>query len=267
MSRFRLEDYEGQYVMHVKTEEEYDAFSKFLDSKGEKWNNGDSYLECSYWGFYKNEICFEFDCGAYSTLGYYRSRDYTILEFSDFDWGKEEMKEFKVGDWVKGKEGSLFENKALQIVDIVNNNLVFANHEGCLKSYCAELVCEFTINQEVEISANGERYGRNYKEKFYGYDGSLEKPYLTVNEEGNIENWKYCRAIKHKYEPYTEFDPTWIGKDICCNGEFIWTIVGKHKDGEVVLYNDEDEYTEQTLSELIEYTWEETGKPCGKEIK
>lgn len=85
MSRFRLEDYEGQYVMHVKTEEEYDIFSKFLDSKGEKWNNGDSYLERSYWEFYENEICFEFDCGAYSALDYYRSQDYTILEFSDFD--------------------------------------------------------------------------------------------------------------------------------------------------------------------------------------
>lgn len=175
------------------------------------------------------------------------------------------MKEFKVGDWVKGKEGSFFDNKVLQVVDIINDNLVFANHEGCLKSYCAELVCEFTKDQEVEISADGKGYFSDYKVNFYGYDGSLEKPYLTIDKDGDITNWNCCRAIK-KYEPYTEFDPTWIGKDICYNDEFMWTIVGRQKSDEVVLYNDEDGYTEQTLSGLIEYTWEETGKPCGKEI-
>ncbi|MDD4382471.1 MAG: hypothetical protein PHE21_03995, partial [Candidatus Dojkabacteria bacterium] len=54
--KFDLNKYKGKYVMHVKTKEEYDTFSKFLDSKGEKWNNGDSYLECSYWEFMKTKF-------------------------------------------------------------------------------------------------------------------------------------------------------------------------------------------------------------------
>lgn len=265
MKKFRLEDYEGKYAMHVKTEKEYDAFSKFLDSKGETWNNGDSYLERSYWEFFENETCFEFDCGAYSDLGYYRSQDYTILEFSDFDWEKKEMKEFKVGEWVKGKEGSFFENKVLQIVDIVNNNLVFANHKGCLKSYCAELVCEFTKNQEVEVSSDGKFYNSIWG-KFYEYKSDLKKPFLVISKNSDITNWKYCRAVQPKYEPYTEFNPDWIGKYIWYDAEFMWTIVGRQKDGEIVIYSDEIGYIEQTFSQLFEYTWEETGKPCGKEI-
>ena len=75
-------------------------------------------------------------------------------------------------------------------------------------------VCEFIKNQEVEISANGECYGRGHKEKFYGYDGSLEKPYLTIDKDGDIMNWQHCRAIQPKYEAYHKFDSEWIGKKV-----------------------------------------------------
>ena len=265
MKKFKLEDYEGKFVMHVKTEEEYNTFSKFLDSKGETWNIDQSYMKIRHWDENTNNTCFCFNEGMYCNLEYFQNHDYTILEFSDFDWDKkgEEMKEFKVGDWVKSKCFS-------GVKKIKEIHCDFATTTDSCNYYLKdlELACEFTKGQEVECS-NYENWAVTVGEcKFVAFYPNKETPYLVEWESNNkIELFKHCRAIQHKYEPYTKFDPTWIGKDVCYNGEFMWTIVGRQKSNEVVLYNDEDGYTEQTFSQLFEYTWEETGKPFGKEIK
>ena len=86
MSRFRLEDYKGKFVMHVKTEEEYDTFSKFLYENGKTWCSGYGYLVRNHWEVNKSETCFDFNNGAYSYVDWLKDLDYTILEFSDFDW-------------------------------------------------------------------------------------------------------------------------------------------------------------------------------------
>lgn len=82
--KFNIDDYKGKYVMHCKTEEEAKVFCTYLDSIGQIWCAGDSYLSSNYWHIYKESTCYNFNAGTYYYKEYYKRVKYTILEWSDF---------------------------------------------------------------------------------------------------------------------------------------------------------------------------------------
>lgn len=98
--KFNINDYRGRYAMHCKTEEEAKIFCHYLNSVGRKWNSGDSYLSMTNWIINESDTCYVFNNRTYSDVPTCE-RDYTILEFSDFDWDNKECEPFKVGDRVR----------------------------------------------------------------------------------------------------------------------------------------------------------------------
>lgn len=88
--KFKLKNYKGKFVMLVKTEEEAKVFCKFLNANGRRWNNASSYLDFTHWGRYKNKTVYYFNKCTYGSIdGKALTQDYTILEFSDFNWDVE----------------------------------------------------------------------------------------------------------------------------------------------------------------------------------
>ena len=112
--KFNIADYPGKYVMHCKTEEEANVFCKYLHGIGAKWKSGNSLLDNTYFRIYKADTYYSFESKSYVTYGRigWQPRNYTILEFEDFDWSDFMKKEFtkkdlKNGDVVKRRDGSV----------------------------------------------------------------------------------------------------------------------------------------------------------------
>lgn len=94
--KFDIKDYPGKYVMHCNTEEAAKTFCNYLHSLGKNWCSGESYLNKTEYGDYKDSTVYYFNngrYGQYSYVNYYDFDDgYTILEFEDFDWEESTMK-------------------------------------------------------------------------------------------------------------------------------------------------------------------------------
>lgn len=103
--KFNINDYKGKYAMHCKTEEEAKIFCRYLDSVGRKWSDGDSYMSMTKWDVYGPDTYYDFNDGTYCEKRYFLTHDYTILEFSDFEWDNKKCKPFKVGDRIRCIDG------------------------------------------------------------------------------------------------------------------------------------------------------------------
>lgn len=103
--KINLDDYKGKYVIHCKTEEEAKDFCRVLHEAGRKWNDGESYLECTFWdlsvlnsSFFGDTRYYQFNDGLYTTRPVF-VRDYTILEWSDFmnkEFTKDDLRDFDI---------------------------------------------------------------------------------------------------------------------------------------------------------------------------
>lgn len=70
-------------VVHCDTEEKDRELSIWADSKGLKWQSGNSYLEINNWRIYKEDTCRYLYVGEFSDLDYYKKEGYTILKYED----------------------------------------------------------------------------------------------------------------------------------------------------------------------------------------
>lgn len=94
---FDINEYQGKFAMHCKTEDEAKVFCKYLHDIGKRWNNGDSFLDKTYFFDHQENTCYAFGINKYSNLSTLLGQDYTILEFSDFIWkGYRRRPEFRV---------------------------------------------------------------------------------------------------------------------------------------------------------------------------
>lgn len=118
--KFNLADYDGNYAMHCKTEEEAKDFCRVLHEAGKVWNdilgrpNGSTYLEYTRWKEYKSDTCYNFNRDLYARIGYYEKQGYTILEWSDFMNAKFTKADLKTGDVILRRN---------ETVEIVNREL------------------------------------------------------------------------------------------------------------------------------------------------
>lgn len=70
-------------AVHCETEEEANDFCKKMHEHGLKWCGGKSYLSYNYWSAYKKDICYD-NTGGYSPYDYYKNKNFTIFEWSDY---------------------------------------------------------------------------------------------------------------------------------------------------------------------------------------
>ena len=80
---FNVDDYGKGVCMKFENEDEYDAFSEYLDSIGETWCDNERYVEHSMYHRYGNSTVLYFNDGRYGQLEL-ASRSVQILRYSDF---------------------------------------------------------------------------------------------------------------------------------------------------------------------------------------
>lgn len=83
--KFRLEDYQGNYVMHCNTEEKAKVFCDFLHDIGRVWEDNILYSEATRWEIYESDTVYYFNTGFFGSIQY-MIEDFIILEFDEFDW-------------------------------------------------------------------------------------------------------------------------------------------------------------------------------------
>ena len=94
--KFNIENYEGNYAMHCKTEEEAKTFCWYLNNLGRTWCDGTNYLCENEWSVYDDQTCYAFNENKYGWKSLYERENAIILEFSDFDWNENETKDMAI---------------------------------------------------------------------------------------------------------------------------------------------------------------------------
>lgn len=140
--KFNIDNYEGKYVMHCKTEEETEDFCNYLHRMGRRWVTGDSYVKRTNYEEYQENTVYYFNNGTFGSAHVAELHEYKILEWSDF-MNKEFTKEdLRTGDVV------LFRNGNVNIVNYELDMLIGQNCWGDLSSYNDDLTsrCSNTLD-------------------------------------------------------------------------------------------------------------------------
>lgn len=104
MKKFKFEDYQGKYAMWCKTESEDKKFCDVLSAH----TNDTFWASNPRWVRYRAELCYAFNESTYCSKTVYEDNNYTILNFSDFDWSEDKMftkADLKTGDFVVRANG------------------------------------------------------------------------------------------------------------------------------------------------------------------
>lgn len=83
---FDINQCTNRTVMYCENEQEGAIFQEYLDSVGRRWAGGYSYLDPEQ-AWDPTYPCYRFSIGTHGSLEFYSRRGFTILRFSDFDWG------------------------------------------------------------------------------------------------------------------------------------------------------------------------------------
>lgn len=86
--KFRFEDYLGKYVMHCDTKEKAEKFCEILAKNGRICSCGTSHGLDKFWKNYEKNTCYNLNKAGYGYVNFYKNKNYTILEFDDFDWSE-----------------------------------------------------------------------------------------------------------------------------------------------------------------------------------
>ena len=107
--KFDINNYNGNYAMHCKTEEEAKDFCNYLHKIGRRWITGGSYAQTTCYEEYKGDTIYYFNKGTYGSICTYFLFNSTtkILEWSDY-MNKEFTKaDLKTGDVVLRRNGDV----------------------------------------------------------------------------------------------------------------------------------------------------------------
>lgn len=183
--KFNLDDYQGKYAMHCKTEEEAKDFCRVLHEAGRKWNGGESYLEYTFWDmsvlqkYCGKERYYQFNEGLYSTRECF-VHDYTILEWSDFmnkDFTKADLRN---GDVVLRRNGDVEIHIAGRFVDKGGCAVgsIFLNRDlSHVDSFSRDIMAVIrpVVMSDMSFDAFGKKLGRLVYER----DETVE---MTIEE-------------------------------------------------------------------------------------
>lgn len=75
---------EKEFVVHCPTEELSEKLMKLLDKNKRVWINGESYLNSSKWGVYKENTCYNIKYGKFSNTDFYGTKCTTIVPVQEY---------------------------------------------------------------------------------------------------------------------------------------------------------------------------------------
>lgn len=107
-----FKDMDNNIAVHCKTEEEAINLCNQMDKHGMKWIDGLSYLTSTQYARYKEQTCYT-GYGAYASFDYYKGKNYTILEWSDYmqrEFTKADLKNGMVIEYSNGKRRLVLNN-------------------------------------------------------------------------------------------------------------------------------------------------------------
>lgn len=190
---FDAEKYDGDYVMHCKTEAEAKSFCRYLDSVGRSWSNFSSYLVHTNWDTYKDKTCYYFNVGlygSYNKVNYSTILDYTILEWSDYvaaDICSPETRELEIRT----------ENirKMVDLMFPLDNKYVLNFLEDFV-SYLYSVCLSKNLEDEHEIYSDFAETSRNIKRILVSIDKNEEKNICDADDFFKIN--KIIKDMKEK---------------------------------------------------------------------
>jgi len=83
MVKFKDECLERNTVVHLRTQEQADTFSIWLDSRGKEWRKQVRYTDESEWYFYKEDTCYHPYKESYGDIDFYKDEGYKILSYEE----------------------------------------------------------------------------------------------------------------------------------------------------------------------------------------
>ena len=83
MIKFKEECLKENTVVHLRTQEQYNIFIKWLDSINERFWNGDSYMSKNNWEYYKQDSCLYPHKGFYEEVYLFEDEGYKILSYEE----------------------------------------------------------------------------------------------------------------------------------------------------------------------------------------
>ena len=103
--KFNINNYEGSFGMHCKTEKEANDFCDYMHRIGKKWCSGCTYDNHNNWKYYGKNTVYYFNEGSYDTMCNARINGYIILEWSDFMKSPFTKADLKTGDVIQRRNG------------------------------------------------------------------------------------------------------------------------------------------------------------------
>lgn len=176
----------------------------------------------------------------------------------------------EAGDWIYLSDLE----KYFKVIQVFNNGSCYIFLNKKITTITKEeiehyVTCSFKPGEMVEILYSGKTsYDPKIIREFYKFDPNLDKPYLVIDDFGDIENVINCKKIV-EYIPYDIPSLDWLGKIVNYdNQDYELTGISKANNKYyVVLENKSCRWNLKLDTFVKECTWKDTGKPCGKEIK
>jgi len=148
MVKFKDECLKEGIVVHLRTQEQCNEFSKWLDSRGKRWGSGDSYLKINNWHKYKDDTCYMPYKGQFTAKYYYNIKGYTILSYEEALLEDEEYITPKLTDLIdldKCKDYYVQEPNDYGIIHIVVRKGLFLHND--------ELYCYYRNDPTTTLSS------------------------------------------------------------------------------------------------------------------
>lgn len=127
---FNINEYPGDYVMHCVTEEEALSFCEYLHSVGRRWNGGESYINKSNFGQYKDGILYCFNKGTHCNLAYAIMEGYKILEWSMFMYSLDEaIKTLKLSEVPQDSLFKIGDHQFKKLADVDDTTVIITTEK------------------------------------------------------------------------------------------------------------------------------------------
>lgn len=142
MKIFDFKRWENKRVaVHCATKEEAIDFCKKMYLLRRRWKSGESYRK-TYWDELKENTCYDIE-GEFSSITYYKNRDYIILEWKDY------MNNFKKSD-LKNGDIIVRRNGSVEIACVETDVLITENGNTNLLEYIEEdLTSSYSENFDI----------------------------------------------------------------------------------------------------------------------
>ena len=227
--KFNIDDYKGKYAMHCKTKEEAEDFCRYLDSIGQKWKYGVSYIRKTFWNNWESETAYDFNSADFGRVSDYKNNGYKILEWSNFmnDTKKKKERIDKVFDILGVKLNECFKIKGSIGLYRIDDNLKLncsALYNECVdRNSSNAIIIDILRGEKVIIPTPTKKeqlaidYARalgckwiakDKEDLFYAF---TEKPHKT-RTVWNVENGEfYVINIPISFIHWDDEEPYYIG--------------------------------------------------------